>query len=208
MAKNMKADIISDLAACKAAFNQVNIPWVVQGGIVLGYARYKDVMSWDTDLDLGVFVELTVKQRQELLKSLNSYGFKHNNKKKDFICGRRKVPLNIFFFHKKGDFYEAFPATTPGFKYIEKAKWHDEPQKVDFLGDKYLMPNYLENWVDAHYGPDWRTNIIKEHSIYLMEKRGKRNDVPGWFLKRRRKDGHLWWPAILKTNEDIERLLP
>lgn len=203
-----KAALASDYVACKAAFDEVSIPWVIQGGGVLGYARYKDVMSWDTDVDIGVFVELTDEQRQALLKALRTHGFRHNNKKQDFICGRRAITFNMFLFHKRGDFYEAFPATTPGFKYVEKAKWHDEPQIVDFLGDNYLMPNYLEDWVGAHYGADWKTNIIKDHGTYLKEKRGRLNDVPGWFLNRRRKDGQLWWPAILKTNENIEGLLP
>lgn len=208
MAKNMKADIISDYAACKAAFDQVNIPWVIQGGGVLGYARYKDVMSWDTDLDLGVFVELAVKQRQELFKSLRKHGFRHNNARQDFICGKRQVTINLWFFHKKGDYYESFPITTPGFKFVEKAKWYDEPQIVDFLGDKYPMPNYIDDFLDAHYGEGWKTNVIKNHGTYFKEKRGRRNDIPDWFRNRRKKDGSLWWPALLKTNEDIEGVLP
>ncbi len=208
MATDNKAALASDLAACKAAFDQVNIPWVIQGGIVLGYARYKDIMSWDTDLDMGVFVELTVEQRQELLKALRTHGFKHNNARQDFICGRRKASFNMMFFHKNGNFYEAFPITTPGFKFVEKAKWHDEPQIVDFIGDKYPMPNHLEDFVDAHYGADWKTNIIKNHGTYFKEKRGRRNDIPDWFRNRRKKDGNLWWPSLLKTKENIERVMP
>ncbi len=205
--KNNKVALVSDLAACKAAFAKVNIPWIIQGGIVLGYARHKDVMSWDTDLDLGVFIELTTKQRQTLFESLRSNGFRLGARK-DFVCGARKISFNMFFFHKKGNFYEAFPSTMPKFKYIEKAEWHDEPQMVDFIGDKYLVPNHVEDWVDAHYGLDWKTNIIKDHSVYLKQKRGKKNDVTGWFKNRRRKDGNLWWPALLKTNENIKDLLP
>jgi len=56
---NKKEGIISDLVACKKAFDKINIPWVIIGGIVLGYARYKDIMEWDTDLDVGIFVELS-----------------------------------------------------------------------------------------------------------------------------------------------------
>jgi len=32
--------ITEDLAACKTAFDQAEVPWVIMGGVVLGYARY------------------------------------------------------------------------------------------------------------------------------------------------------------------------
>jgi hypothetical protein len=206
---DMKKAIASDLLACKTAFDLVDIPWVIQGGIVLGYGRYKDIMAWDTDLDLGVFVELNVVERKDLFKALRGQGFRVNSKKRDFIFGRRETPLNLWFFHKNGKFYESFPTSTPGHKFIEKALWYDEPQIVDFLDSQYPMPNHIDDFLDAHYGPDWKTNVIKNHGKYFKEKRGKRNDIPDWYSNRRRKsDGQLWWPAILKLDEDIEGLLP
>jgi len=46
---------------------------------------------------------------------------------------------------------------------------------VDFLGDKYPMPNNIEDFVIAHYGMDWKTNIIKDHEKYFTDKRGGRD---------------------------------
>jgi hypothetical protein len=211
MAKSIgtKAAIISDLAACKKAFDQINIPWVIQGGAVLGYGRYKDIMSWDTDLDMAVFAKVSVAQRKTIFNSMRKCGFRIAENSKDFIMGKRKVTLNLWFFHKKGEFYEAFPATTPGYKFVEKAIWYDEPQIVEFLGSEYPMPNHLDDFLDAHYGTDWKTNIVKNHGTYFKQKRGKRNNIPDWYSNRRRKsDGQLWWPAILKIGENIEDLLP
>ena len=71
--------IASDLLACKTAFDQAGIPWVIMGGIVLGYGRYNDIMPWDTDVDIGVFVDLTTKEWQLLYNSLNKNGFKFLN---------------------------------------------------------------------------------------------------------------------------------
>lgn len=207
--KDIKVAIASDLIACKAVFDQINIPWVIMGGIVLGYARYKDIMSWDTDLDMGVCVELTSEQRKLINTSLISNGFKINQNKSDFVCGHRRASFNMFIFHKNGDYYESFPRTTPGYKFVEKALWYDELQIVDFLDSKYPMPNHLDGFLETHYGPDWATNIIKSHSKYFKEKRGIRNDIPDWYSNRRRKvDGNLWWPALLKIDEDIGELLP
>ena len=48
-------EIASDLAACKLVFDEIGIPWVIIDGIVLGYVRKKDIIPWDTDVDIAVF---------------------------------------------------------------------------------------------------------------------------------------------------------
>jgi hypothetical protein len=196
--------IALDLAACKTAFDEVGIPWVITGGIVLGYARYNAIMEWDTDLDVGVFVKISGEQWAKIFKALYKNGFKINTTQEDFKVGRREAMFNLEVFHKNGEYYESFPKTTPGLKFVEKAKWYDKPQIIEFLGNKYPMPNHLEDFLDAHYGKDWKTNIIKDHSQYFREKRGDPRNVNSWLLNRKRKeDGNLWWPAFLKIDENI-----
>ena len=195
----MKSKIESDLKACKSAFDEVNIPWVITDGIVLGYARYKDIMSWDTDLDMAVVGEITDEQWQQLFDALRASGFRLKNAKTDFLYGRRETTFNGWLFHKNGDYYEAFPETTPGIKFVDKAIWYDEPQIVDFLGDKYPMPNHIDDYLNCQYGNDWRTNIIKDHEQYFTNKRGSRSDPSKWLTGRCGKDGDLW-PKILKVN--------
>lgn len=193
--------IALDLLACKKSFDNVGIPWIIMGGIVLGYARYKKIMEWDTDVDVAVFVELTPKQRQILNKSLDENGFKIGKNKTDFLCGRRKSSYNIWFFHKNGNYCEAFPKSTPGLKFVEKSMWYEEPQIVDFLDDKYPMPNYMEDYLFCQYGLDWMTNIEKDHEKYYLDKRGSR-DVSKWPGGRATKDGDMW-PKILKLGDSM-----
>lgn len=200
---NPKA-IALDLLACKKAFDVVEIPWVIIGGIVLGYARYKKIMEWDTDLDVAIFAEISNKQWTILFNSLIAEGFIIKNKHKlDFVCGRRDSSFNLQLYHKNGNFYESFPQTMKGFKYVEKAEWYDKPQMTKFLDDYYPMPNHINNYVACHYGKDWKTHIIKDHSEYFKEKRGDPKNFSSWILNRKRKDGNLWWPALLKINENI-----
>jgi hypothetical protein len=204
-----KDAIISDLAACKTAFDQAGVPWIIMGGIVLGYARYNDVMPWDTDLDLAVVVELTNDKWQLLYNALKRKGFgeyqgsglKFSNNKTDFICGYREAEFNMWFFHKNGDYYESFPTSTPDFKFVEKAVWYDEPQIVDFLGSKYPMPNNLEDYLVCQYGGDWKTNVVKNHEQYYLDKRGTR-DVSAWPAGRATKGGDMW-PKILKIEDNM-----
>jgi hypothetical protein len=199
---NRKEDIISDLAACKDAFDKAGVPWVILGGIVLGYARYKDIMAWDTDLDIGIFVELDDDKWHLLWDALNKNGFRFPTNRVDFMYCYRRVECNLELYHKDGEFYNCFPKSTPGIKFVEKSVWHDEHQVVDFLGSKYPIPNYVEDFVSAHYGPDWKTNIIKDHEQYFMEKRGGR-DQSLWTKSRASKYGDLW-PKALKLDDSME----
>jgi len=197
---DMKNKIISDLRTCKIVFDKVKIPWVITDGIVLGYGRYKDIMVWDTDIDMGVFVEITKEQRQSLNKALIAQGFWLHNNDDDFVYGKRETTLNIFFFHKNGNYYESFPKSTPGIKFLQKASWFDNPQELDFLDDKYLMPNHMDDYLTCYYGKDWKTNIIKNHDQFFIEKRGGRSQS-AWTKGRSGKYGDLW-PKMLKIEDD------
>lgn len=198
--------IASDLLACKNAFDKAGIPWVVIGGIVLGYARYNKIMDWDTDLDVAVFVELTDLRWNILHQALRGIGFIINRGKTDFKYGSRKVPFNMHLYHKKGNFYESFPHTMKGFKYVEKAEWYDEPQMTEFLGNDYPMPNHMDDYVSCHYGKDWKTNIVKNHEEYYLDKRGARGikNSAMWLSSRGSKYGDLW-PKLLRREDTMEK---
>jgi hypothetical protein len=193
--------IASDLLACKNAFEKVDIPWVITDGIVLGYARYKKILEWDTDVDVAVFVEINGRKWNSLLDALTEEEFKVRAKKRDFVYGGRLTPFNLWFFHKKGNFYESFPGTTPGRKFVEKRIWYDEIQMVDFLGSQYPMPNNIDDYLNNHYGYDWPTNIIKDHQEWFQNKRGKPEDKG--LLGRSSKKGDLW-PKIIKADDTME----
>lgn len=193
--------LASDLLACKNAFESVGIPWVITDGIVLGYARYKKILEWDTDLDVAVFDEVNQEQWRSIYEALTKEGFKIRSNKSDFVYGGRLTPFNLWFFHKKGNFYEAFPGTTKGRKFVEKRIWYDKIQMVDFLGSQYPMPNDINNYLDYHYGTDWRTHIVKNHQLWFETKRGKPEDKG--LVGRSSKIGDLW-PKILKVSDTME----
>lgn len=194
--------IADDLFACKKAFDQSGIPWVIVGGIALGYARYKEIMAWDTDLDILIFTELTDQNWHLLRASLRRHGFGFPTNRVDFMYCYRKTECNLELYHKDGNFYNCYPKSTPGLKFVEQARWFDNIQIVDFLGSKYPMPADIEEFVGAHYGQDWRTNIIKNHEQYFTDKRGGR-DQSLWLKSRASKQGDLW-PKILKVSDSME----
>jgi len=196
--------LASDLLACKKAFDNAEVPWVITDGVVLGYARYKNIMEWDTDLDFAVFVEINKNKWKSLCNSFVKEGFKIGNKKRDFICGGRLTPFNLWFFHKKGNFYESFPPSSKPFKFVEKSIWYDKPQMVDFLGTQFPIPNHTNDYLDTHYGKDWKTNIIKGHKEWRINKMGEYAVVTKKSLSGRSgKSGDLW-PKVIKINDTME----
>ena len=171
-----KPGIIKDLKMIKKAMDARNIPFVLMYGLCLGYVRHRDVMEWDTDIDIGVFVELTEKQKQGMYKSLNTMaGYGQVAPCGDFIYGKKSVPLNLWLYHRTENYYKAWPTTSfsivdgkkAPFNFVLKAKWFDKPIAVDFLGDKYFIPNNVFDYLTCHYGP-WKKEIIKSHPKWLQ----------------------------------------
>ena len=199
----MNEAIKDDLLILKKACDEASISFVIEGGIVLGYARYGDIMPWDTDIDASIFTEPITEQLDILYAQLIHYGFRDINYfKTDFCYGFRKTELNLWLFHKNGDYYEAFPKSTPGLKFIEKCIWFDDPQSIDFIGSNFLFPNNIDDYLVCLYGTDWKTNIIKNHEEYYLDKRGSRN-VAEWPAGRATKDGDMW-PKVLKISDNME----
>jgi len=161
-----KSGIIKDLSGIKEAMDNCGIPFVLMYGLCLGYIRYRDVMEWDTDVDIGIFVELSEKQKLEMYESLKSVvGYKNIIPKGDYIYSAKRVELNLWLYHKEGEYYKAYPSTT-GRSFILKAEWFDNPVNVDFLGDEYLIPNNIFDYLTCHYG-NWGKEIIKSHPQWL-----------------------------------------
>ena len=200
----MRDLIASDLAVCKDIFDQVEIPWVIIDGIVLGYVRHNDIMIWDTDVDLGIFWEITDLEWKDLYVLLKAAGFRTRDFKQDFVYGRRQVNLNLWLYHKKGNFYESFPRTTPGIKFVEKAEWYDKIQLVDFLDAVYPMPNNLEDYIICRYGKDWK-EVRYTHTEWRLEKFGTSSpklETDIWLNSRCGPNGDLW-PKIMRVEDNL-----
>ena len=199
-----RAGIASDLIACKAAFDRVKIPWILIDGLVLGYVRQKDIIPGDTDLDLAVCKELSDSEWDRLYTSLREAGFHPRKKKTDFIYGRRRVKFNLWLYHREGDYYVAYPPTAPGMKYIEKAKWYDKIQLVNFLDAFYPMPTHLGDYLVCRYGSDWN-EARYTHTQWRLEKFGISTghyEPEVWLKSRCGPKGDLW-PRIMRIEDKL-----
>lgn len=195
--------IASDLAACKGAFEVAKIPWVIIDGIVLGYVRHNGIIPWDTDLDIGVFRELTNQEWAKLYTAMKGAGFGIKNLKQDFVYGKRRVKLNMWMYHRRGDFYEAFPRITPGVKFVEKAEWYEHPQMKLFLGKKYPLPDKLEDYLIHRYGRDYMQSKYNHDQWRLIKfgTKSPRFEPDAWLNSRCGPKGDLW-PRIMRIEEN------
>lgn len=157
-----KKGIIADLKKLKDVFDSCGVKFVMQEGNVLGYARYKDIMEWDLDIDIGVYYEISDEKKAELLRALNIEGCGvGENESGDFIYGRRNVKLNLWFWHLEGEYFVARPKTTDKI-FILAAEYFLQPKEIDFLGSKFLIPDPLDGYLDLRYGKGWKHTIITD----------------------------------------------
>ena len=170
-----KKGIIADLKQLKDIFDSCRVPFVMQEGNVLGYARYKDIMEWDLDIDIGVYTKISEKKKAELLRALRLGGCGiGKNESGDFIYGKRNVKLNLWFWHREGDFFVARPKTSDKI-FILKAEHFLHPKEIDFLGRKFLIPDPLDGYLDLRYGKNWKHTIITDDAKWKeVEKKIKK----------------------------------
>jgi hypothetical protein len=66
------------------------------------------------------------------------------------------------------------------------------------------MPNHIDDYLDNHYGNDWRTNIIKDHKEWRINKMGEYAVVTKKSLSGRSGKGGDLWPKVIRINDSIE----
>jgi len=202
----------NDLQSFNNSFNEAGIPWVLIDGFVLGYARNKKIIPWDTDIDLAVCREIPQDKKEQLLYDIfPKHGLKvvASKKRWDFIYGTGQTSFNLWFYHKEGDYYVAYPPTTPKVKFIEKAESYDNIQRLEFEGGLYPMPGDIDGYISDRYGVNWK-NETWEHDGWYMEKRGVNRftelsiseQQDKWVKSRCGKDGDLW-PKIIYREDNI-----
>jgi hypothetical protein len=133
---SLKHLIIGDLIDLKKAFDHAGIPFFMQEGCALGIGREGDILAHDVDIDLGVATEVSPKQKRALYGKMMELGWKNLIDSTDFVFAARQVKLNIWFYHLEGEFYIAYPDSTPG----QKAAWPKEfYDKLTARQDKKLL---------------------------------------------------------------------
>lgn len=120
-------------------------------GTLLGFVRDGAIISWDKDIDVGVFSEECTENIENLFSSLSNF----NVRRLDLSSDRVRVT------HETGVGIDIFPHYMEGGR-----RWHDGAatrwwntpfslKKMKFLGVDQWVPDNPELYLDENYG-DWR----------------------------------------------------
>lgn len=147
---------IRNLYDVKSALEELEIPFFLGHGTLLGAVRNGDFLDWDDDIDFHILSENN--QKPELLEVLRKKEFKikiemHKNNVMLYKFLRFGIPVDIEILYLKND--ERFFIAEDRFKVYYSATLFENPIKIDFRGKTFKIPNPAEKYLAERYG-DWK----------------------------------------------------
>ncbi|KAL0278297.1 UNVERIFIED_CONTAM: hypothetical protein PYX00_000154 [Menopon gallinae] len=154
------------LLRTKFILDELQVPFWISSGTLLGFHRQCDVIPYTRDVDIGVFIKY---YKDEIKKKfLNSnmvlqfeYGNINDSYELSFVFGN--IKLDIFFFYDDGENYWNGAHST---SYVNDELWMEKYKYIfpkftlcwtEFLDLKVRIPCETETYIKANYGPDWFT---------------------------------------------------
>ena len=160
------------LLTLKRAFDRCDLTFWLAFGTALGAYRDGGFISYDTDIDVGIFhndmdklfgaTELMLADGLPPVRvfSLIDTGVKNP---KDIIggisYGRDEEYVDVYFNKKINDKYGVLDCHWAPSAQIENL------DKIEFLGEKFNIPSDTEQYLLARYGDDWRVPRSGIHSV-------------------------------------------
>jgi len=147
----------TNLKEIKQVLEQLGVVFLLGSGTCLGATRDKALMPWDDDIDLlsvlGVngLTEAKVDAVADTLreKGYFIYEFAMGNHKA-FATVKNYVRISLECVRVVDDAIYLFPG---GFKI--PATMFTQPKEIEFLGDRFLVPNPPEDYLRLKYGEEW-----------------------------------------------------
>jgi phosphorylcholine metabolism protein LicD len=165
------------LAAAKNAFDKLEIPFFLSSGSCLGYARERNFIDHDHDVDIGIFVrDYTPKIidafDEEGLQLYKVYGTINNGLKMSFYMPYSstlyKATLDLYLYDSSGPNY-CWISYDRDNKRVEHCVKQFALDEIDFMGMKINIPNPLIDYVEEYYGKNWRIPINDRINCNYMQ---------------------------------------
>lgn len=192
--KRFRKNAIFLLYKIKEVLDDKNVFFWLEYGTLLGAYRNHDFISYDYDMDIGLFYEDANKVREALIK--NGFKLTRQFKVADGNLGFEEtytflgVDIDIFYFHK-----EQNTMYCNGFIPLQKEPSYAQVKKVTFpfkgfttinFKDKsFNAPANIEEHLAAHYGKDFM--IPKENfdsqkapNVYYYSLDERKADYMSW----------------------------
>ncbi len=168
----MQRDLLDINACTKVLADTVNaieslgLSYFIDSGTLLSAYRDKSINIYDHDIDVRIFRDEVDKETEaELVKRLWYKGFRlivDNSEGKQIGGGHPRgtgVNLDLKFCERDADdvWYYCWCEPDPNpMVHIYPRKFFDNMGTIDLFGRTYKCPSPIEEYIEYHYGKDWR----------------------------------------------------
>ena len=152
------------LLEIKQVFDSLNIKFWLWAGVLLGAVRDKSFIPWDDDIDLAV---LAKNWNHRLRQRLEIKGFDCKAGLSEQIHGARwgvcvrkyrvRTDLCLQHYYPPDDVYIYLAPGSYDCRSIVPAKLLRKERFVKFLGERFRVPDSVEEHLKTVYGESWRT---------------------------------------------------
>ncbi len=166
------------LVEVKHLLDKLKVKFFLVDGALLGAIRENNFIKWDWDIELAVLIEDVINIQDKIIKKFEE---------KDFIVEhadntKRNMKINLFKKDNKlsitGLYLKKSFRKREMFKY--PAKYFENPMKIKFLGEEYLAPGPIEEFLSFIYGSDWRTPKMSNNKREYLSKEIFNYNIISW----------------------------
>ena len=181
-----ESSAINLLKVTTEILEELNIPYWLEGGTLLGAVRDQKLIPWDHDLDIGIKFT-TNKEISLLIRMLKKHfivrSLTFQNDPKIWKLGKYRILkvytkkssfkrtslcLDIFLYYKgyvkdKGEVYRY---VVWGKNAYHSTKYFDTLNEISFYGLKVKIPSNPEKFLQIKYGTDWKTPKKKWNVVF------------------------------------------
>jgi hypothetical protein len=142
------------LAQLKEDLAQFDINFFLVSGTLLGCVREGTILGHDTDIDVGLMPEVSMRSLRNAIKHSKRFKFQEIVSENTlYVTHPNGVKIDLFrHYEENGKLYHG------GIK----CRWWNssfELESVPFLGSEYSVPQNHDLYLTENYG-DWRTPVI------------------------------------------------
>lgn len=168
-------------------FNKAKIPYILEGGTLLGVIRENRLLPWDNDLDLTIteenaeklFAEESLFKRAGFLIRKRYFEADHHPfkkgdlriikiKKRECFFFKSKVMVDLFVKRKVADkYYWTVSKNNPILK-SAPAHFYEELTDYQYKDFKVSIPEDYQGYLTFRYG-DWQT-VVKDYNFKTDDK--------------------------------------
>ena len=144
------------LKEAKQVLDRLGVVFFLRHGTCLGAVRDNAFIEWDDDLDIGSVIGLHG-LTEELVRSaadvLKEHGFDARIEENELHVS---VELKKSGIHLDWSCYRIIDDSIYQWPVVQiPVSLHTELREIDFLAEKFLVPNPPEEYLRLKYGPEW-----------------------------------------------------